>query len=141
MSKVAKLVWFEFAVRVVVNENATDEEIYEAAIEKISRDKITDRVCMDNITDILVDTDCPYNPETDIDYCEAERLLEQHLRACYPITSEMKEADEEPDWDCIGGVQLCYDEGNEEIRTGDWQFWHELPLEMRQYVLRKFMEK
>lgn len=141
MNKVAKLVWFEFGVRVVVNDNATDKEIYETAIEKVVKDGVKNHISMDHVTDVEDDTECPYNPEKEFDYAMAEHLLNQHLRACYPLTDEMKKTNEEPTWDCIGGMQLCYDEGNEEIRTGDWSFWHELPIEVRQYVLRKFMEQ
>ena len=130
MKKIAKLVWFEFGVRVVVNDNATEEEIYSTAIKKVVKDGITNHICMDHVTEILDDTECPYDPKTDFNYTEAEHLLQQYLRSCYPLTSEMEECAEEPDWDCIGGMQLCYDERNEEIRTGDWQFWHELPLEV-----------
>ena len=79
--------------------------------------------------------------EKNIDFGEVEERMLHHLRNCYPITSEMKERDEEPIWDCIGGMMLCYDEGNEVIRTGDWQFWHDLPIEVRQYVIQKFAER
>ncbi len=142
MKKVAKLIWIEFGVRVIVDENATNEQIFECAIQKIATDGLKNHICMDDIIDIRDDTECPYEPNGhDFDYDTAEHLLTQHLRACFPMTSEMEECDEEPNWDCIGGMQLCYDERNEEIRTGNWDFWSELPLDVRQYVLKKFMAK
>lgn len=140
MDKIAKLVSFQITTRIIADDDWTDEDKVSAAADNIIHNGIDNYLCMDNVIDIADDTECPYDPKKDFDYNEAERLLEQHLNACYPLTSEMKEADEDPDWDCIGGMQLCYDEGNEEIRTGNWQFWHELPFEIRQYVLQKFME-
>ena len=138
--KVAKLVSFQITTRIIAEDDWTDEEKVSAAADNIIHNGVSDYLCMDNVIDITDDTECPYDPKTDFDYHEAECLLNKHLQACYPMTAEMQDADEEPDWDCIGGMQLLYDEGNEEIRTGDWQFWHELPLEVRQYVLRKFIE-
>ena len=58
MTKVAKLVTISLMTRVIVDENATDEQIVEAAkskfIEKINNE------ALENLEDIVEDTECPY---------------------------------------------------------------------------------
>lgn len=61
--KVAKLVYFSLATRVIVDDTASDDEIVKAA-----RPQIIDQVNTslgDNIEDIIDDEECPYNPNTD----------------------------------------------------------------------------
>jgi hypothetical protein len=58
MAKVAKLVYASFMVRVIVDENATDEEI-------INRSHIKFKIAVneelnENIEEIINDTECPY---------------------------------------------------------------------------------
>ena len=62
--RVAKLVTFEFTTRVVVNESempeVTEEDAYNAALENIKKEKIENLVCLDNVTEIYNDRDCPF---------------------------------------------------------------------------------
>jgi len=62
--KVAKLVTFEITTRVVINESempeVTEEDAYNAAIEKIKQEKIENLVCLDNVTEIQNDKECPF---------------------------------------------------------------------------------
>jgi uncharacterized protein YbcI len=59
--KVAKLVYVSLATRVVVDENATDEQILEAAranfIEKIQTE------LSEHLEEIIDDEECPYEPQ------------------------------------------------------------------------------
>ncbi|HET6226036.1 MAG TPA: hypothetical protein VFF27_07135 [Bacteroidia bacterium] len=63
MAKIAKLVITTIITRVIVEDNATAEDIINAAkpkvIETINNDLI------ENVDDIIDDTECPYNMETD----------------------------------------------------------------------------
>lgn len=62
--RVAKLVTFEFTTRVVINESemseVMEEDAYNAALEKIKQEKIENLVCIDNVTEIYNDGDCPF---------------------------------------------------------------------------------
>ena len=60
----AKLVTVNFTTRVIVEDNATEEEILVAAKLKVV-DKVINELG-ENLEDILDDTVCPYDPETDI---------------------------------------------------------------------------
>jgi hypothetical protein len=59
----AKLVYMSMVTRVVVDDNASEEEIIEKTkdrfIEKIKTD------LGDNIEEIIDDEECPYDPKTD----------------------------------------------------------------------------
>src|SRR3990172_9904176 len=59
MKKVAKLVYVSLLTRVVVNENATDEEIMETAKPKLI-DKIKQEG-LENLEEIVDDTEVPYD--------------------------------------------------------------------------------
>lgn len=64
--RVAKLITFELTTRVIVNENkempeVEDEDAYHAAIEKIKADNNIEKwICMDNCTELVDDTECPF---------------------------------------------------------------------------------
>lgn len=64
--RVAKLITFELTTRVIVNENkempeVENEDAYHAAIEKIKADNdIEHWICMDNCTELVDDTECPF---------------------------------------------------------------------------------
>lgn len=62
--KVAKLVTFEFTTRVIIDESempeVMEEDAYNAALEKIKKEKIENLVCLDNVTEIYNDGDCPF---------------------------------------------------------------------------------
>lgn len=61
--KVAKLVYVSFLTRVIVNEDASDEEIFEAARPELKK-KAAEEM-FENLEKIKDDTECPYDPETD----------------------------------------------------------------------------
>lgn len=59
----AKLVYCSFVTRVVVADNATEDQIIQE-----SKDQFIQKVRDDlgeNIEEIIEDEECPYNPETD----------------------------------------------------------------------------
>jgi hypothetical protein len=59
MAKVAKLVCFSLMTRVIVDENATEDEIIAACYPKI-QDKIDNRELGDNLESIEEDEEVPY---------------------------------------------------------------------------------
>ncbi len=59
MAKVAKLVEFSLMVRVIVDENATDDEIIEKCYPKV-QDKINNRELGDNMTSCEDDEEVPF---------------------------------------------------------------------------------
>ena len=59
MAKVAKLVEFSLMVRVVVEADATDDEIIEASYSKV-QDKIDNRELGDNLASLEDDFECPF---------------------------------------------------------------------------------
>ncbi len=63
MAKVAKLVYVSLATRVVVDEDATQEQILEAAKHRFI-DKLQTELG-ENLEDIVDDTECPYDPDMD----------------------------------------------------------------------------
>lgn len=64
--RVAKLITFELTTRVIINENkempeVEEEDAYHAAIEKIKADNDVEHwICMDNCTELVDDTECPF---------------------------------------------------------------------------------
>jgi len=58
MAKKAKLVTFSFITRVVVDEDASDEQIVEIAKSKI-QDKLDNNELMENLDDIKDDLEIP----------------------------------------------------------------------------------
>lgn len=63
MKKVAKLVTITMNTRIIVDENASEEEIIEQASIKLS-EKIQHEF-NENLESICEDTECPYDPEFD----------------------------------------------------------------------------
>lgn len=61
--KVAKLVTVSLMTRVVVDENASEDEILNAATLKFV-EKINNEI-NEHVEDIVDDEDCPYDPEFD----------------------------------------------------------------------------
>jgi hypothetical protein len=59
MSKVAKLIEVSLMVRVIVDENATEEQIIAASYDKF-QDKLDNRELGDNLVSIENDTECPF---------------------------------------------------------------------------------
>ena len=58
MAKVAKIVWASVGTRIVVDENATDEQVWEAAKDNLVRNLANDG--LDNVDKIALDTEVPY---------------------------------------------------------------------------------
>ena len=62
--KVAKLVTIEITTRVVIDESempeVVEEDAYKAALEKIKNEKIENLACLDNVTEIQNDKECPF---------------------------------------------------------------------------------
>ena len=63
MSKVAKLVYISMVTRVIVDEDATEEQIVKASRENFIR-KVNLELG-ENMEEILDDEECPFNPLTD----------------------------------------------------------------------------
>ena len=61
--KVAKLVYVSLVTRIVVDENASEDEILNAASVKFI-EKIQDEI-EEHIEEIVDDNECPYDEETD----------------------------------------------------------------------------
>lgn len=59
MAKKAKLVEFSLMVRVIVDENATEDEIIAASYPKV-QDKIDSRELGDNLVSNEPDEECPF---------------------------------------------------------------------------------
>ena len=65
--KKAMLVRFGIVTRVVVDETATEDEIIEAAIEKVNKPSY-DLDLIENVENVEEDKECPYNPFEDVEY-------------------------------------------------------------------------
>jgi hypothetical protein len=63
MAKVAKLVWVSVGTRVIVEENATDEQIWDEAEQRLVDNLIIGK--LENLETIMNDEECPYDPEND----------------------------------------------------------------------------
>ena len=63
MSKVAKLVSVTLITRVIVDENASEQDILELAIPKLS-EKLMDEP-FEHIEEIVDDDECPFDPDFD----------------------------------------------------------------------------
>jgi hypothetical protein len=66
MGKIAKLVSVTLMTRVIVDEGATEQDILELAIPKLS-EKLMDEP-YEHIEEIVDDEECPYDPEFDETY-------------------------------------------------------------------------
>jgi hypothetical protein len=62
--KIAKLVYVSLCTRVIVDENATDDEIIKKAKNNF-KEKIEAQDFGDNVEDIENDEQCPYDPVLD----------------------------------------------------------------------------
>ena len=63
MSKVAKLVSVTLITRVIVDENASEQDILELAIPKLSEKLIYEP--FEHIEEIVDDDECPFDPDFD----------------------------------------------------------------------------
>jgi phosphoribosyl-dephospho-CoA transferase len=72
MNKVAKLVSVTLTTRVVVDENASDEQIFDAALPRL-KEKAKEEM-FENLDDIVNDMECPYDPVVELTPEEIEVL-------------------------------------------------------------------
>ena len=63
MAKVAKLVWVSIGTRVIVDDNASDEQIMKLAMPRIIDNLMTNG--FDNVESIEDDIECPFDPSFD----------------------------------------------------------------------------
>jgi len=63
MAKVTKLVWVSIGTRVIVDDNASDEQIMELAMPRLIDNLMTNG--FENIESIEDDLECPYDPDFD----------------------------------------------------------------------------
>ncbi len=62
--KVAKLVYVSLMTRVVVDENATEQEIMELAVPKLSENLMDSP--FEHLEDIIDDLECPYDENIEL---------------------------------------------------------------------------
>ena len=62
--KVAKLVYVSLVTRVVVDENATEQEIMELAVPKLSENLMDSP--FENLEDIIDDLECPFDENIEL---------------------------------------------------------------------------
>ena len=62
--KVAKLVYVSLVTRVVVDENATEQEIMELAVPKLSENLMDSP--FEHLEDIIDDLECPYDENIEL---------------------------------------------------------------------------
>jgi len=62
--KVAKLVYVSLVTRVVVDENATEQEIMELAVPKLSENLMDSP--FEHLEDIIDDIECPYDENIEL---------------------------------------------------------------------------
>ena len=74
MNKVAKLVEVSFTVRVVVTEGVSDDVIIRASYDKL-QEKLDNNEVGDNIVSIEDDTECPFDPERDVEGVITRKML------------------------------------------------------------------
>ena len=64
MAKVAQLVYIDLVVRVIVNDDDAEEYIIAAAFPKV-QNMLNNYELFENVSEIKLDEQCPYNAETD----------------------------------------------------------------------------
>jgi len=62
--KVAKLVYVSLVTRVIVDENATEQEIMELAVPKLSENLMDSP--FEHLEDIIDDLECPYDENIEL---------------------------------------------------------------------------
>jgi hypothetical protein len=103
MSKVAKLVYYSFATRVVVDETSTDDDIIVASKRKIL-DKVQTELG-ENLEEIIDDEECPIGTfETDlpsIDRVILNTSEKQYVVIGKGIPTQVRKFDNYTDWDSV----------------------------------------
>jgi len=109
--KKALLVEFSLLVRVVVDENATDDQIIEASYSKV-QDKINNRELGDNLTSIEDDEEVPY-VEASSDKEECPVCNRHNTRPDYDYPDSMRSCE---DCGCdyvVDGMEITLDPRDE----------------------------
>jgi hypothetical protein len=107
MKKVARLVEFSLMTRVIVDENATEDQIIKASYKGI-QDKIDNRELGDNLVENDLDEECPFGT-FDTDDPMVTLVLLSTVDQKYVVTgkgipTQIISFDNYSDWDSIQGV-------------------------------------
>lgn len=131
--KVAKLVYYSFVTRVVVEESATDDQIIQA-----SRQNMVEKVqtCLgENLEEIDDDEECPFGT-FDTDEPTIDRVIlnvqeQQYLMIGKGIPTQVRKFDTFSDWDSIKDLnnEPVFDVQIDEVE-GEYQFQY-VDLEYR----------
>jgi hypothetical protein len=131
MKKVARLVEFSLRTRVVVDENATEDEIIRASYKGI-QDKITNEELGDNLVECELDDECPIGT-FDTDLPTIDRIIlnpntRQYLVVGKGLPTQVISFDEDGEWNSVnefeGGAifDVQMDDNNEGEGKPDWSF-------------------
>lgn len=106
-SKVAKLIEFSLMTRIVVDVDATEDEMIEASYSKI-QDKITNRELGDNLVGIENDEECPFGTfDTDNPSIDTVILSTNDNQYCVVgrgVPFQTLSFDSYSDWDSVNGT-------------------------------------
>ena len=128
MKKVARLVEFSLRTRVIVDENATDDQIIKASYKGI-QDKITNRELGDNLVECDLDEECPFGTFDSDDPTVTTVLLstvdQKYLMVGKGVPLQIISFDDYSDWDCVKGkdgeavldCQIDFDDSVKEENT------------------------
>lgn len=118
MKKVAKLVYYSFVTRVVVDENASQDEIIKASRKNMSI-KVEDELG-ENLEEIDDDNECPIGT-FDTDLPSIDRVIlnpneKQYIVMGKGVPVQVVRFDNYEDWDC---VRNTYDEPVFDVQIDD----------------------
>ena len=107
MKKVARLVEFSLRTRVVVDENATEDEIIRASYKGI-QDKITNEELGDNLVECDLDDECPIGT-FDTDLPTIDRVIlnpntRQYLVIGKGLPTQVVSFDEDGEWNSVNAL-------------------------------------
>jgi len=107
MSKVARLVEFSLLTRVIVDENATEDQIIKASYKGIQA-KIDNRELGDNLVENDLDDECPCGTfDTDdprVTVVLLSTVDKKYVVSGRGIPTQIIEFRDYSDWDCIKGM-------------------------------------
>ena len=107
MSKVAKLVYYSFATRVVVDESSTEDDIIRESKRKILEKAQTE--LGENLEEIIDDEECPIGTfETDlpsIDRVILNTSEKQYVVMGKGIPTQVRKFDSYSDWDSVQALK------------------------------------
>lgn len=90
-NKKARLVKIELITRVVADSDASDEELVELASSGFIQ-KLQNGEALDNLVDIVDDTECPYEPDepAERDFRVVDTELDEHWTTTNHVTGEVE---------------------------------------------------